>query len=746
MIDRTTAQKIKDAANIVEVVGDYVHLIKSGANYKGLCPFHNERTPSFSVNPSRNFCYCFSCHKGGSPVNFIMEKEGVSYREALLHLAKKYGIKVEEREESEQDVKERTEREAMMVANEWAMREMERNLLETPDGRNIGLQYFYGRGVTEEAIRKFHLGYSLDNSKAMVAAARNAAVDLDVLARLGVLGRSDRDGSFYDRFRGRVIFPVFNTSGKVVAFGGRDLKGGNAKYINSPESPVYKKSRELYGIFQAKSAITKFDKCFLVEGYMDVIGMWQSGLENVVASSGTALTEGQIALIHRFTKHVTLIYDGDAAGIKASLRGIDLLLFQDMKVKVLLLPDGHDPDSFARANTPEQFRAYVDEHETDFLRFKIDVLMSQAQDDPGARAEAVRSVVRSIAHINDKISRFVYIQQCSRLFELDEKMIEGEVEKARGEVLREYNRERDLKYISGLEAEKSSGAQGAVIAQAPVSQAPTDAPASASQKSSVSSVSRPSQDSASFLPLERRLCELTVRFGMLDFCEAEVEEEDAGAEERIMLNVAEFIAGELEADGIGMSNPVYAKILDMVLDMRENLENDKGRWNENIEKEIQKKRQEGQEQIAAASLPLNEIQIQERILEDRLRTWREEAWHHYLMMYPGRELASCEDSEVRSTVTELLFEPYELSKIFFRDRTPERDEDKLDLIVPRAILELKDAILGRKLRALMDELRNGGASNEPELLLEKQREIAALLSLRSQLAKDIGERIICSSK
>ncbi|MDE6083968.1 MAG: DNA primase, partial [Muribaculaceae bacterium] len=404
MIDKATIQRITDTADIVDVVSDYVHLVRRGANYMGLCPFHNERTPSFSVNQRRNFCYCFSCRKGGSPVNFLMEKEGVSYRDALLMLAKKYGIEVHEKELTDEEQRRRTEREAMIVANEWAASEMHESLLHSEEGRNVGLSYLYQRGVTDEAIKKFRLGYAIDHGNDLASKARAKGFDLNILTELGVLGKS-QDGLIYDRFRGRVIFPVFNPSGKVMAFGGRDLKGGLAKYINSPESSLYKKSNELYGIFQAKGDIVRNDKCYLVEGYLDVIGMWQAGLENVVASSGTALTDGQIAVIHRFTDNITLIYDGDAAGIKAALRGIDMLLSHKMNVKVLLLPDGHDPDSFAKAHTAEEFRNFIKENETDIIRFKSRVLLDEAGEDPQKRYLAIKSVVNSLAHIHDDVKR-----------------------------------------------------------------------------------------------------------------------------------------------------------------------------------------------------------------------------------------------------------------------------------------------------------------------------------------------------
>ena len=361
MIDKATVKRIIDVADIVEVVGDYVHLVKRGSNYMGLCPFHNEKTPSFSVNRQRNICKCFSCGKGGSPVNFIMEKEGVNYHDALLHLAKKYGIKVEERELTDEEREQQSERESMLVVNEWAMRQMESNLTESEEGKTVGLQYLYQRGITKEAIAKFHLGYAIDKGQDLYDKAIKSGYDIKHLKSVGLCGESQQ-GRYYDRFRGRVIFPVHNPAGKVIAFGGRGIKGEPAKYINSPESQIYVKSNELYGIYQAKTSIIRQNKCYLVEGYMDVIGMWQSGMENVVASSGTSLTDGQIALIHRFTENVTLIYDGDAAGIKASIRGIDLLLSHNLNVKVLLLPDGEDPDSFSRNHTPEEFREYIAKH------------------------------------------------------------------------------------------------------------------------------------------------------------------------------------------------------------------------------------------------------------------------------------------------------------------------------------------------------------------------------------------------
>ena len=551
MIDKATVQKITETADIVEVVSDYVHLIKRGRNFVGLCPFHNEKTPSFSVNSVRNFCYCFSCKKGGSPVNFIMEKEGLSYHDALLHLAAKYHIKVEEKELSEDERRQLNERESLLLANEWAAHKMETALRDTQEGRSIGLQYLYQRGVTDEAIKKFRLGYDLESGHHLSEAAKLEGMDMDSLAEVGVLGQSQKTpGSYYDRFRGRVIFPVLNPSGKVVALGGRDLKGGMAKYINSPESSIYKKSNELYGIFQAKSEIAKQDNCFLVEGYMDVIGMWQSGMENVVASSGTALTDGQIAMIHRFTDNITLIYDGDAAGIKASLRGIDMLLAHKMNVKVLLLPDGHDPDSFAREKTPEQFREYVKKNATDIIRFKAQVLLKDIGNDPQKRVTAIESVVQSLAHIPDKVKRNVYIQECSRILGVREEVIEGAVEKSRGDVIEQQRRQRQNNEIDRLEQIESN-------------------PQPDISKKLRPSKSREITEMYPYYPYERNVIYQCVRYGVLDFCEVEF---DDGSLE--MINVAEYVAEEIQDDNIWFTFPAFAKTFNRILDLKEEFANE----------------------------------------------------------------------------------------------------------------------------------------------------------------------------
>lgn len=724
MIDKATVQKITDAADIVEVVSDYVHLIKRGRNYVGLCPFHNEKTPSFSVNSVRNFCYCFSCKKGGSPVNFIMEKEGLSYHDALLQLAAKYDIKVEEKELSEDERRQLNEREALLIANEWAASRMEKDLRDTEEGRSVGLQYLYQRGVTEEAIKKFRLGYNLDSGHALTDAAKLDAMDIKSLARVGVLGESQKSpGSFYDRFRGRVIFPVLNASGKVVALGGRDLKGGMAKYINSPESAIYKKSNELYGIFQAKSEIAKQDCCYLVEGYMDVIGMWQAGMENVVASSGTALTDGQITMIHRFTDNITLIYDGDAAGIKASLRGIDMLLAHKMNVKVLLLPDGHDPDSFARANTPEDFRKYVHDHATDIIRFKAHVLLKDVGNDPQKRVAAIQSVVQSLAHIPDKVKRNVYVQECSRILKVSEDVIEGAVEKSRGDVMEQQRRQRQSGEIDRMEQNEEH------------------------PQPDLTKQLRPSKgheitEMYPFYPFERNVVYQCVRYGILDFCEVEYDDGTSG-----MMNVAEFVAEEIQEDDIWFTFPAFAKTFNRILDLKEDFINEKVTFNVNLKKEKNEMLKTGYDEIASKNMNMEEIRRAERLLDERVEEEMARRRFQFARYFVEQKLSSHHDDDVRRTVTEAMKEEQPLSNIYLRNNPiSERkmEVDRMRMLVPRGVLEWKNELLNQRIRGKMKQLDSllglADTTEQQKILME----IQALMEKRGQLGKVMGDRTIGS--
>ncbi|MCM1490592.1 MAG: DNA primase [Muribaculum sp.] len=722
MIDKATIQKITETADIVEVVSDYVHLIKRGRNYMGLCPFHNEKTPSFSVNSVRNFCYCFSCKKGGSPVNFIMEKEGLSYYDALRHLAQKYNIKIEEKELTDDERRQMNEREALLVANEWAAAQMEKALRDTEEGRNVGLQYLYQRGVTDEAIRKFRLGYNLDSGHALTNAAKLSAMDMKSLVEVGVIGESQNaGGGFYDRFRGRVIFPVLNPSGKVVALGGRDLKGGLAKYINSPESAIYKKSNELYGIFQAKSEIAKQDNCFLVEGYMDVIGMWQAGMENVVASSGTALTDGQIAMIHRFTDNITLIYDGDAAGIKASLRGIDMLLSHKMNVKVLLLPDGHDPDSFARVNTPEQFRKYVAEHATDIIRFKAQVLLKDVGNDPQRRVAAIESVVQSLAHIPDKVKRNVYVQECSRILGVREEVIESAVEKSRGSVVARQIRQRNVSDVDRMDQQEQN------------------------PQPSVSGNLRPMKgrellDQYPYYPFERTVVFNCVRYGMLDFCEVEYEDNSIG-----MIDVTEFVADELQSDNIWFTFPAFEKTFNCILQLRNEFESARVEFLKKLEADKTAMLKAGYDTIAERAMNIAEIKREERLLKEQVEKEISQRDFDFTRYYVEQKLSSHHDDDIRRTVTDAINDEPPLSNIYMRNNPVsemQMELDRMHSLVPRSVLEWKNEMLNQLIKSKMQSLTENIGNIKPEAEQKILIEIQALMEKRGLLAKEIGDRTI----
>lgn len=434
MIDRPTIAKIMDATKIEEVVSEFVTLKKRGINYVGLCPFHNDSNPSFSVSPTRGICHCFTCGKGGNAINFLMELEQMTYPDALRWLAKKYKIEIQERELTNEEKQRESERESMFIVNDWAAKYFQDILLHDVDGIAIGMAYFRGRGFRDDIIRKFQLGFALPKRTALAEAAKAAGYNPKYLVDTGLCFKVDKDEAgnksgedkILDRFSGRAIFPWFSVSGKVVAFGGRVLdsrtKGISQKYVNSPDSVIYHKERELYGLYQAKKAIAKEDCVFMVEGYTDVISMHQCGIENVVANSGTALSVHQIRLLHRFTSNIVLLYDGDNAGIHAALRGTDMLLEEEMNVKVLFLPDGNDPDSFARSHSVEEFRRYIQENQTDFIQFKTDILL-RGVTDPVKRSQAINSIVESISKIKNQITRASYITDCSHRLGVNEAII-----------------------------------------------------------------------------------------------------------------------------------------------------------------------------------------------------------------------------------------------------------------------------------------------------------------------------------
>lgn len=714
MIDPATVQKIKDTADIVDVVSDYVHLVRRGANYMGLCPFHNERTPSFSVSKSRNFCYCFSCHKGGSPVNFIMEKEGVSYHEALLHLAKKYGIEVKERELSNEEREQQTRREAMLVVNDWAKSYFMENLHEKEEGKNIGLTYLYGRHVTPEAIKAFALGYSMDKGSDFTDAALKKGFSLEVLKATGLTGTGQHGN--YDKYRGRIMFPIINTAGKTIAFGGRDLKGAPAKYINSPESEVYSKSRELYGIYQAKGDMVRENKVYLVEGYLDVIGMWQSGIKNVVASSGTALTDGQISLIHRFTDNVTLIYDGDSAGIKASIRGIDMLLSHNLNVKAVPLPQGEDPDSLAAKLSPQELKDYLKENEVDIIRFKINVMMDEVNNDPQKRWQAVRSIVESIAHIADKIKRDIYIQECSALLEIKEGTLSSEVAKARFSIVEQEKVKRRTENLQ------------------------KEFPASSDSTENTGNETKPDVKSvnpdSSLFPLEKQLIENCLKYGFITLWEnGETDEND-------FTTVMEYIAEELEIDNIAFSHPAYSLIFEELKKLLPVFKEDL-KLNDNlISENLRQLRLQGYDKIRRNNYSSTEIKREENRLEEELKSFSENEREKFARNYILDKFGSHEDGMIRSHTISALAEKHQLSTLFTKNKTSENSREKILNIVISSLNVLKNGIIDEQLKTLMDELKNidsPGSEKERQLHLK----IGEIIKMRSRMAKDIGDRILC---
>lgn len=531
MIDHATIERIKDAANIVEVVSEFVTLRKSGSNYKGLCPFHDEKTPSFYVSPARGTCHCFGCGKGGNPVGFIMEHEQMTYPEALRWLARKYHIEIKERELSDNEKREQSERESMFIVNEWAASYFQHLMHDTADGVAIGMQYFRSRGFRDDIVSKFQLGYDDTDRRALAQEALRKGYKEDFLLKTGICYKNDR-GELIDRYAGRVIFPWIGISGKVVGFGGRLLdsrtKGVNQKYVNSPDSDIYHKDRELYGIYQAKKAIAKEDRVYMVEGYTDVISMHQCGIENVVANSGTALSVHQIHILHRFTSNITLLYDGDAAGIHAALRGTDMLLSEGMNLKVLLLPDGDDPDSFARKHSADEFRKYIEEHQTDFIEFKTDLLL-RGERDPLKRSEAINSVVRSISFVTNPILRDTYLHDCSVRMGINEATLINTL----NNFIRS-NREATASSSDNSQTTQSTTQNSQLNIQ--------NSPSPLQQASKV----------------EQMLVELIVRNGDTVIYN-NVETEDGTT---VNLNVAQYIAYNLGVDGLKFANPLNSRILD----------------------------------------------------------------------------------------------------------------------------------------------------------------------------------------
>ena len=704
MIDQATIDRIMDAAQIVDVVSEFVTLRKRGVNYIGLCPFHNEKTPSFSVSPSKGVCKCFSCGKGGNVVHFIMEHEQLSYYEALKWLAKKYNIEIKERELTDEEKQAHSLRESLFVVNQFASEYFQDILYNNIDGQRIGMTYLRGRGFRDDIIKKFQLGYSTDNHNALARAAIQKGYKEEFLVKTGLCYRKE-DGTLRDRFWGRVIFPVHTISGKVVAFGGRVLsaatKNVQMKYVNSPESEIYHKSRELYGIFFAKQAIVRQDRCFLVEGYTDVISMHQSGIENVVASSGTALTSDQIRLIHRFTNNITVLYDGDGAGIKASIRGIDMLLEEGMNVKVCLLPDGDDPDSFARKHNATDYQAYINDHEVDFIRFKTNLLMEEAGKDPIKRASLISSIVKSISVIPDAIVRSVYIRECSQLLQMEEKvLIEATaklIEQARETKFKEQQRKKEREQraaasVAGpMQSSQPIPQEDVPMPQVPPEQAGNQEvlPEQVAPPFQPEDIPVPADTYQTFIPAggneqkvfyakEEDLVRMLIRYGEKVMCYVENEEG-----EQIPLTVTECIATGLKEDDLQFHAPLHRLIL--------------------------------QECEAHLNNP---------------------------NFNPERYFIAHPDPAVSKLAVDLVSDRYQLSKYHSKGQKIVTDEERLYELIPRLLLDFKLSIVEEEMKNTLQALTNPEIANDPQRCMEIMKRYKELQETQSVMAQHAGDRVV----
>lgn len=731
MIDKATVDRILDAAQIVDVVSDFVTLKRAGANYKGLCPFHDDRTPSFVVSPSKGLCKCFACGAGGNAVHFIMKHEQLSYPDALRYLARKYNIEIKERELSEEEQLAQNERESMFIVNEWARDYFQQQLYDTVDGRAIGMAYFRSRGFRDDIIRKFQLGYCPAGWDTCAREALSKGYKEEYLLKTGLCFKRE-NGRLQDRFQGRVIFPVHTLSGKIVAFGGRVLdaatKGVNVKYQNSPESAIYSKKKELYGLYLAKQAIVKHDLCFLVEGYTDVISMHQSGVENVVSSSGTALTNEQIRMIHRFTENITVLYDGDAAGIKASERGIDMLLAEGMNVKLLLLPDGDDPDSFARKHNATEYQTYLHDNQVDFIKFKTNLLLKEAQGDPIKLSRLVNNIVQSIAVIPDEITRSIYTRETASMLAMEERLLVSAVGKQvvrlREEKKKQQNNEkaRQSRQASLLPAVPGGGAplpplpeeqahteappalpdQAAWVpptdenllgneAHIPADIPPVDGvpeaglvpegpigPAGDANHSTLTYIPREGAEAMLFYQKELLLVQVLIRYGDRVMCNIK---DEAGNEKP--LRTAEYIHFALAEDNLEFHNPLHQQILK---------------------------------------------EATEHINEERFDSER------YFLNHP--------DTTVSSLAFALSTDKEQLSKYHYKNQKIQTDEERLMELVPHLMSDFKLAIVDEELKQILLQLRNPSVLTDKENYLALMKRYKEVKEIESALARDRGDRVV----
>ncbi|WP_337374599.1 DNA primase [Phocaeicola coprocola] len=728
MIDQATIDRILDAAQIVDVVSEFVTLRRRGVNYIGLCPFHNEKTPSFSVSPSKGLCKCFSCGKGGNVVHFIMEHEQLSYYEALKWLARKYNIEVKERELTNEEKQAQSLRESLFVVNQFASEYFQDVLYNHIDGQRIGMTYLRGRGFRDDIIKKFQLGYSTDSPDALAKAAIQKGYKEEFLVKTGLCYRKD-NGSLHDRFWGRVIFPVHTLSGKIVAFGGRVLssatKNVQMKYVNSPESEIYHKSRELYGIYFAKQAIVRQDRCFLVEGYTDVISMHQSGIENVVASSGTALTSEQIRLIHRFTNNITVLYDGDGAGIKASIRGIDMLLEEGMNIKVCLLPDGDDPDSFARKHNATDYQAYINDHEVDFIRFKTNLLMEEAGKDPIKRASLISSIVKSISVIPDAIVRSVYIRECSQLLQMEEKILVEATAK-----LIEQARENKFK-----EEQRRQYRERQLAATTPNTGTPASSTPAVSEGNATAGNDIPFTASND-IPLPPPPVEDSGNNGIIpDFSPVETGE---GAV------VPTSLGNEIPVDTYTSYIPTEGNEQKVFYAKEEDLMRMIVRYGEKVMCYMEN---ENGEQLPLTvteyiSEGLKEDELQFHVALHRQMLKEAEMHIHDENFTAERYFIAHPVPEISKVAVDLASDRYQLSKYHSKGQKIISDEERLHELVPRLLLDFKLSIVDEEMKHTLQALANPEIANDPQRYMEIMQRYKELHETQSIMAQRAGDRVV----
>ena len=681
MISPLTIERIRSAANIVDVVSEYVTLRRAGSSYRGLCPFHDDTTPSFSVSPARGICKCFACGEGGDVVHFIMKQEQLGYYDALRFLAKKYGIEVEERELTPEERRTQSERESMFAVNEWASNYFHDALLHTEEGQTIGLAYFRSRGFRDDIIEKFRLGFSPSASDVMSNAALKEGYKEEYLVKTGLSFKRD-NGTLYDKYHGRVIFPWFSISGKIVGFGGRVLdsrtKGVNQKYINSAESDIYHKAKELFGLFQAKKAISKEHNVFMVEGYTDVISMHQCGIENVVANSGTALSEDQISILHRFTNNITLLYDGDAAGQKAALRGTDMLLARGMRIKILLLPDNDDPDSFARKHSATEFREYVESHQVDFITFKTNLLLNEAQGDPDKMSDLIRSIVESISVVPEEIERSVYIHKCSEMLQIDEKMLIREVMRTRKRNWEQKVREKEIaeqrkRYLENGVSNETPAEDAEAVAPLP-SNSQLSEGSSNSQLSTLNSQlsEEVSSEDKRFYDMEQVILQTVIRFGEQQL---EFRQPDDSIQTQ---SVIDYIFDELRKDGLNFRHPLYARMLQAVHDAE-------------------------RDNSFVAS--------------------------HYFLNSP--------DEAFSKTASRLMSDRYELSA-----RNSQTNDSVARESVVRMVLEYRNLVVTAEMNSVMSQLSSPAVMNNTDQYMQLLQRQMELTKRKKDLAKLLGARVI----